>query len=67
MARIVRGYYGTCFDCGKEGHFTGAKRCKKSKSSSTKEFKKPSNPVKKKNKQAIQRVDSDSCWEDGTA
>ena len=62
-----QGISGTCFDCGKEGHFKGAKYCKKNKSSSMKEIKKPSNPVKKKNKQAIQRVDSDNCSEDGTA
>ena len=61
------GISGTCFYCGKECHFKGVKCCKKNKSSSMKEIKKPSNPVKKKNKQAIQRVDSDNCSEDGIA
>ena len=68
------GVSGTCFDCGKEGHFKGAKCCKKNKSSSKKESsgkkeKKPTNFNKKneKGKQAIQRVDSDDSSDDGLA
>ena len=63
------GLSGTCFDCGKEGHFKGAKCCRKKKASSKKEETKPTKPYYKRNKKdkhPIHRVDSDDSSVDGS-
>ena len=58
------GLSGTCFDCNKDGHFKGAKICKKPKKKEDK--KKPIANKKKKGKQPVQRV-SDSSENDSSS